>query len=500
MDYLTFLLSLLLSWLALHFLLSLIERNKSSSRKLPPGPAPLPVVGNFFQLGNKPHRSLADLAKSHGPLMTLHLGWMPTVIISSASMAKDVLRTHDVLFSNRMVTCAPQALNHHKYSVVWLPVADSWRNLRKICNSHVFSSSRLDASQHLRRQKVDELVSYVEKCCDAGVAVEIGKAAFGTAINLLSNTFFSIDLLELDSSATSEFKEVMREMMIEVGKPNLGDYFPVLRRLDLQRIKSHLTVLFGKMINILDEMINRSLSETFKTGEPNDTLGELLRIGYENGTEFGRLNILHLLLDLFAAGTDTTSTSVEWAMAELLHNPEKMAKAQAELREVIGAGNLVGEGDMARLPYLQCILKETLRLHPAAPLLLPRIAADEIELCGFTVPKNAQVLVNAWAIQRDPSVWENPDSFEPERFLGVEVDVKGRDFELIPFGAGRRICPGLPLAMRMLQLILASLLNSFDWKLEDGEKPENMNMDDEFGITLQKSQPLRVIPVRVGHV
>lgn len=182
-------------------------------------------------------------------------------------------------------------------------------------------------------------------------------------------------------------------------------------------------------------------------------------------------------------------------MAELLHNPEVLSKAQLELEQVIGKGNPVEESDIARLPYLQAIVKETFRLHPAVPLLLPRKAGADVEIKGFTVPKGAQVLVNTWAIGRDPSLWNEPNSFKPERFLGSEIDVKGRNFELIPFGAGRRVCPGLPLAMRMLYLMLGTLIHSFDWKLEDGVTPENMNMDDKFGITLEMAQSLRAVPV-----
>lgn len=182
-------------------------------------------------------------------------------------------------------------------------------------------------------------------------------------------------------------------------------------------------------------------------------------------------------------------------MAELLHSPEVLSKAQLELEQVIGKGNPVEESDIARLPYLQAIVKETFRLHPAVPLLLPRKAGADVEIEGFTVPKGAQVLVNTWAIGRDPSLWDEPSSFKPERFLGSEIDVKGRNFELIPFGAGRRVCPGLPLAMRMLHLMLGSLIHSFDWKLEDGVTPENMNMDDKFGITLEMAQSLRAVPV-----
>ena len=154
-------------------------------------------------------------------------------------------------------------------------------------------------------------------------------------------------------------------------------------------------------------------------------------------------------------------------MAELVHNPETLSKARAELEETIGKGKMVMESDISQLPYLQAIIKETFRLHPAAPLLLPRKAGTDVEMGGFTIPKDAQVLINAWAIGRDPSLWEDPDTFAPERFLGSEVDVRGRNFELIPFGGGQQICPGLPLALRMLYLMLGSLIYSFDRKLED---------------------------------
>lgn len=185
---------------------------------------------------------------------------------------------------------------------------------------------------------------------------------------------------------------------------------------------------------------------------------------------------------------------MEWALAELLHNPEALSKVKLELEQTIGKGNLVEESDVTRLPYLQAIVKETFRLHPAVPLLLPRKASNDIEVGGFTIPKDSQIFVNAWAIARDPSTWDNPNSFVPERFFGSDLDVKGRNFELIPFGGGRRICPGLPLAIRMLPLILGSLIHSFDWKLET-VTPKNMDMDDKFGITLQMAEPLLVVPI-----
>ncbi|KAH7850949.1 hypothetical protein Vadar_004958 [Vaccinium darrowii] len=181
-------------------------------------------------------------------------------------------------------------------------------------------------------------------------------------------------------------------------------------------------------------------------------------------------------------------------MAELLRSPETLKKAKVELEQTIGKGKPIEESDIPQLPYLQAIVKETMRLHPPAPLLVPRTVETNVEVYGYTVPQGAQVLVNAWAIGHDPSVWENPTSFMPERFLDLDIDVRGRDFELIPFGGGRRICPGLSLAIRVIPLMLGSLINSFNWKLEGGIKPEELDMDDKFGLTLQKAQPLRVVP------
>ncbi|XP_019223628.1 PREDICTED: geraniol 8-hydroxylase-like [Nicotiana attenuata] len=182
-------------------------------------------------------------------------------------------------------------------------------------------------------------------------------------------------------------------------------------------------------------------------------------------------------------------------MAELLKNPQILEKAQEELADLIGKGKLVEEADVAKLLYLQCIVKETLRIHIPVPFLIPRKVEEDVEICGYIVPKNSQVLVNAWAIGCDSNIWDDPLVFKPERFLESEVDFRGQDFELIPFGAGRRICPALPLAERMILVVLGSLINKFNWKLDGGIDPKDLNMDEKFGLTSLKAQPLRAIPI-----
>ncbi|PRQ39972.1 putative geraniol 8-hydroxylase [Rosa chinensis] len=227
----------------------------------------------------------------------------------------------------------------------------------------------------------------------------------------------------------------------------------------------------------------------------------LMNISVEKMESIDMPETQHLFLVRYIfCSHNTSSATMEWAMAELLRNPKTLLKAdQAELEQVIGKGKLVEESDIARLPYLQAIIKETFRIHPTIPFLLPWKAETNIEIGGYIIPKGARVLINFWAISRDPITWDNPNLFMPERFLGLDnqIDVTGKNFELIPFGGGRRICPGLPLAVRMLHLMLGSLINCFDWKLEDGVVPETMNMEDKFSLTLQMAQPLRAVPKKL---
>ncbi|XP_050226890.1 geraniol 8-hydroxylase-like [Mercurialis annua] len=474
------------------------KRSKTSPSKLPPGPSPLPIIGNLFDLGDKPHRSLAKLAEVHGPLMSLKLGRITTVVISSSSLAQEILQKHDLNFSNRTVIQAIQALDHHQASMPWLPTGPPWRHLRKICNSYIFTNQKLDANQDLRFKKIQELLSDVQQCCSAGVAIDIGQAAFKAMLNTLSSSVFSLDLTDSSSDTVREFKDVVRCIMDELGKPNLADFFPVLRKIDPQGIKRRMEIYVGRILDLFDHIIDERLKSRKKSGyiPANDMLDTLLALNGDDMEQMDRNRIKHLFVDLFAAGTDTTSSTLEWAMTELICNPKILSKAREEIEQTIGKGKFLEESDIPQLLYLQAILKETLRLHPPTPLLLPRTTLADVEINGFTVPKDAQVFVNAWAISRDTSVWKDPESFIPERFLGLEIDARGRDFELIPFGAGRRICPGLSLAMRMLHLMLGSLIISFDWKLEDGITPQNMDMEDKFGITLQKAQPLKAIPMQ----
>ncbi|KAJ8447371.1 hypothetical protein Cgig2_013148 [Carnegiea gigantea] len=457
--------SILLIPIILIFILRYLLKN-SPKTKLPPGPKPWPIIGNIHLLGSKPHRSVADLSKTYGPLMTLRLGSITTIVISSPDVAKEMFLKHDIDFASRQVPDSAWAVDHAKFSMAWLPVCPKWREIRKISAIQLFTNQRLDASQGLRKEKVNELVEFVKDCCEKGLAVNIGKAAFTTALNLLSNTFFSMNLSAYDSSGSQEFKDLAWHIMEEIGRPNVSDFFPLVKALDLQGVRRRVSTSFRKMLKVFDKIIDERLRHHI--GSKDDVLDTLLSLVKQN--ELTLDDVRHMLI---------------------------MAKAQAEMEQLLGKGQSrsIQESDISKLPYIQAIVKETMRLHPAGPFLLPHKATTNVELCGYWVPKNAQVWVNVWFIGRDPNVWLDSESFTPERFLESEIDVKGQDFELMPFGTGRRICPGMPLAYRMLHLMLATFLHSFNWKLDHGLNPEDVDIEEKFGITLAKVQPLQAIPL-----
>ncbi|XP_076886456.1 cytochrome P450 76T24-like [Bidens hawaiensis] len=504
-DYLT--LTFLFSFLVTYYAITITISGGRRNSRLPPGPYRLPIIGNLLHLGNKPHHSLAKLSKRYGPLMSLKLGTRTTIVVSSPDIAKEFFQTHDHSFSSRSVPNATRIVDHNRYSIVFLPVGDQWRRLRRLSKEYIFSMQRLDASEPLRQKKVKELIDHVNRCCTSEKAVKIGGLAFTTSLNVLSNLMFSRDCAQYDSLSSQEFKDNVWALLEIAGKPNIADFFPVLKSFDPQGLVHRGNVYGKKLMTIFDRIIDQRLQarltsmtnndEARLTSMTNNDVLDLL-LNQMDESSFNRNDIRHLFYALFIAGTDTTSSTLEWAMTELIHNPNKLETARAEIIKLMKhKKSTLQEFDLTQLPYLQAVIKETFRLHPPVPLLVPHQAIRDVEIQGFMVPKNAQILCNVWAMGRDPKVWSQPETFRPERFLEGNIDYKGQDFELIPFGAGRRMCPGLNMAHRMLHITLGSLIQKFDWKLEENIKAKDMDMTEKFGLTLQKTVPLKAIPLKL---
>eukprot|EP00252_Welwitschia_mirabilis_P024061 TRINITY_DN69_c0_g1_i1.p1 TRINITY_DN69_c0_g1~~TRINITY_DN69_c0_g1_i1.p1 ORF type:complete len:541 (-),score=22.67 TRINITY_DN69_c0_g1_i1:651-2099(-) len=450
---------------------------------LPPGPPGLPILGNLLQLGAKPNESLAALCEKYGPLMTLRLGFRTTIVVSSPEMAKEVLKTQDHIFAGRTVPHANDALSQSEASIVFGQQGPHWRMLRRVSTTQLFIPKKLDALQSLRKQKVDEMLRDLmnEK------TVDVGRSVLRCSVNLIGNLVFGRDMFAQNSEELKEFKDVTWEILVVHALPNLADFFPFLRPLDPQGLHRRSAKAFGRLYEMLDALINKNLSRNADSAQDN-LLSALLNAGDEG---LDRKKILAYLAELFVAGTDTVATTVEWAMAELIKNPELLRRAQKELYDVVGRQRSLEEEDAERLPYLRAVVKETFRFHSTVPFSIPHRADEQTEVCGYTVPKHSQVLINTWAIGRDPRVWKNAEVFDPERFMECNIDYRGQHFELIPFGSGRRICVGMSLGIKMVHLILGSLIHCFNWSLPHGYE---LDMSDKFGVTLRKANPLLLHP------
>ncbi|XP_059442675.1 flavonoid 3'-monooxygenase [Corylus avellana] len=483
----------------LYYLLNL--RTHGHRLRLPPGPKPWPIIGNLPHMGTVPHHSLAAMARTYGPLMHLRLGFVDVVVAASASVASQFLKTHDANFSSRPPNSGAKHIAYNYQDLVFAPYGERWRMLRKISSVHLFSGNALDEFRHVRQEEVAVLAGAL---VNAGTKpVNLGQLLNVCTVNALGRVMLGRRVFGDGSGGgdakADEFKSMVVEVMVLAGVFNIGDFIPALEWLDLQGVAAKMKNLHNRF----DAFLTGILEDHKKNGggQHMDLLSTLISLKENADGEGGKLTdteIKALLLNMFTAGTDTSSSTVEWAIAELIRHPKILAQVQQELDSVVGRERLVSELDLPQLTYLQAVVKETFRLHPSTPLSLPRMAAESCEINGYHIPKGSTLLVNVWAIARDPDQWSDPLEFKPERFLpGCEkanVDVRGNDFEVIPFGAGRRICAGMSLGLRMVHLLTASLVHAFDWDLANGLMPEKLNMDEAYGLTLQRAEPLMVHP------
>ncbi|CAK9311061.1 unnamed protein product [Citrullus colocynthis] len=464
---------------------------------LPPGPWGVPLLGNLPFLDPDLHTYFSELGRKYGPIVKLQLGNRIGIIVNSSSVAREVLKDHDVTFANRDVPQAGRAASYGGSDIVWTPYGPEWRMLRKVCVLKMLSNATLDSVYELRRREVRNTVAHLYRQC--GSAVNVGEQGFLTVFNVVTSMLWggSVEGEQRDGLA-AEFRETISEITELLGKPNISDFFPSLARFDLQGIEKKMREIAPRFDNIFDKMIDERLKigggDDDGSVKKNDFLQFLLEVNDEgeSKTPLTMTHLKALLMDMVVGGTDTSSNTIEFALAEMIKNPKTLKKAQEELTAVVGEDNIVEESHIHSFPYLKAVMKETLRLHPILPLLVPHCPSETTIVSNYAIPKGSRVFINAWAIQRDPNHWENPLVFDPERFLKTEKwDFGGSDFRYFPFGSGRRNCAGIAMAERMVMYLLATLLHSFDWKLEDGKK---MEVEEKFGIVLKMKSPLVLIP------
>ncbi|XWS09699.1 hypothetical protein CRYUN_Cryun39dG0011600 [Craigia yunnanensis] len=492
-------LSILLSFFLLLLIVVKVVKTVTtldSNIKMPPGPWKLPFIGNLHQLvGSLPHHILRDLANQHGPLMHLQLGEISTIVVSSPEIAKEVLVTQGITFAQRPYLLASAMVTYDCKDIAMAPYGNYWRQVRKICTVELLTAKRVHSFQSIREEEVSALVKSISS--NEGLPINLSNHIFSLTYGITSRAAFGNKYKDQETYAS-----IVEEITKLASGFDITDIYPSFRVLHLiSGISQKLGTLQQKSDKILQGIINehRERLETGKKGEgeaKEDLITVLLKIQQLGDLEFPLTDndIKAVIWDIFSGGSETSSTIVDWALTEMLKNPRVLKKAQNEVRQVCYGKGDVDEASIHELKYLTSVIKETLRLHPSFPLLIPRESQENCEINGYQVPVKTKVIINAWAMGRDPEYWPEPETFYPERFLNSSTDFKGNDFEYIPFGAGRRMCPGILFALPNIELPLAKLLYHFDWKLPNGMRQEDLDMTEAFGATVRRKDDLILIP------
>ncbi|KAK1292701.1 Cytochrome P450 93A3 [Acorus calamus] len=468
MEDLKFYLFLLSLWLASTLLLRSLTSNR---RRLPPGPVPFPIIGHLPLLGPLPHCSLHRLSASYGPVIRLRLGSSPLIVVNSSSAARDVFKTHDLAFSDRPRSYATLRYAYGLPGFVFGPYGPYWRFMRRLYASEFLGSRTLDSLRPIRKEERLRLVTALDEAAARGaimnVGEEIDKANTNGIIRMVTG------MGEGGSGDIDEVRKLVRGVAETIGTFNLSDFVWVLRGVDVKGIKGRIDGVFRRFDEVLERIIGRKEEGRRRgggggsgVGRAKDLLDILLDVAEDEKAEVRptRENIKASVLEIFTAASGRSAIVIEWALAELINNPSIQYKAQQELDSVVGKHRLVEESDVPNLPYLQSIVKETLRLHPPVPIS-HRIATRDVKILDY--------------------------DFKPERFEDMAAKEKHNNlFHYVPFGGGRRRCPGASLGLDVVHVTLASLVQCFEWGVEGGR----VDMEEGTGLTLPRKNPIVCMP------
>ncbi|KAH7515028.1 hypothetical protein FEM48_Zijuj11G0152700 [Ziziphus jujuba var. spinosa] len=429
----------------------------SQPYRLPPSPTALPIIGHLHLLTDEPHITFAQLAQKLGPIIHLQLGQVPTVIVSSSRLARLVLKTHDHVFATRPQLISAQYLSFGCSDVSFSPNGPYWRQARKICVTELLSSKRVKSFQLVRDEEVNRMLDLIRN--QSGSKLNLSRVFFSLANDILCRVAFGKRF-----GNNGDLLDVLTETNVLIAGFCIGDFFPEWKWINsVTGMKKSILRVIGL--------------DCFPPSKPI------------------------MMIDMFEGGTDTTSAILEWTMIELVRHPKVMKNAQEEVRKVASETGKVNETHLQHLHYMKAVVKETMRLHPPAPLLAPRESMDKCILDGFEIPAKTRVVINAFAIGMDPKSWEDPLVYNPERFIDDQdnkndsVVDKDQEFKFVPFGGGRRGCPGFAFGFATIELALARLLYHFDWELPpEVLGPHDVDLDEIFGLASRKKSTLVLVP------
>ncbi|CAA0838161.1 cytochrome P450- family 76- subfamily C-polypeptide 7 [Striga hermonthica] len=462
------------------------------AHRLPPGPNPFYVLTFLSELIYKPHRALRKLSQMYGPLMSFRLGDQLLVVASSPETAREFCRTHDRMLSGRHLPTVYINLPGTMHSSIALApeCSKSWKLLRSIGQNCVFSSKAMEMSVWIRKAKVNDLVKHLKS--REGQVADLEDLIFVTLSNIISASLTSKDLFNIEGQGKDDYKVMLRwvnEVIEKTMTLGVVDFLPILKSVDFWSKRKAMDMyreIKRTWGGIIDERKSMRGENVVQVTE------DFLDIALSDST-FSEDQIGNALMELLIAATDSTTITTVWLIVELMRNQDMLSKVRHELENIVNGGEL-NEVLLSECHYFQACIKETLRLHVPAPMLVPHRALETCKVNEYIIPKDSMVLVNAWAIARDPNYWEDATNFNPERFLDSKVGYMGTHFEYLPFGTGLRMCPGSNVAFKNIQMLAGTLLHYFEWSLPNGGDATTIDMGEKYLTTLKKAKPLLLIP------
>ncbi|XP_078149911.1 cytochrome P450 81Q32-like [Carex rostrata] len=472
--------------------------NKNSKKKLPPSPPTLPFIGHLHLLKPPLHQTLVGISNRYGPATFLRFGSRLALIISSHTLAEQCFTTHDMTFANRPQLSSVMLPN----AIAMANYGSYWRSVRQIAVVELLSNQRINASLDIRAREVRDMARRLFQSHNQSHKLErssgfeklqvkdfLLELMLNVVMMMIVGRRFSGDSVQ-NYEEMQRYKEAVEGWFELSGGSNIEDFLPIFRMLDLKGVMKRMR----ELTDVNEMMAQKMIDEHKQEGAENRNtmIARMLELQKEDPEKYSNSVIRNICISLLLGGSETSTTTLVWAMANLLNNPEVLKKAVSEIDANVGNERLIDESDMINLPYLQHILNETMRIYPTGPLLVPHESSKEVTIGGYEIPPGTMLLVNVYHIQRNPEIWDEPTKFKPERFANGNADVKW----MIPFGMGRRRCPGEALAMRKMVLVLGTLIQCFHWE-RVGDKL--VDMTEGAGLTLPMAVPLEAL-YRPRHV
>jgi trans-cinnamate 4-monooxygenase len=482
----------------------IVSKLRGKRFKLPPGPIPVPVFGNWLQVGDDlNHRNLTDLAKKFGDIFLLRMGQRNLVVVSSPDLAKEVLHTQGVEFGSRTRNVVFDIFTGKGQDMVFTVYGEHWRKMRRIMTVPFFTNKVV---QQYRQGWEAEAASVVEdvknKYPEASTTgIVLRKRLQLLMYNNMYRIMFDRRFESEDDPLFGKLKALNgeRSRLAQSFEYNYGDFIPILRPFLRGYLKICKEVKERRLQLFKDYFVDerKKLSSTKSTDHEGLKCAIDHILDAQQKGEINEDNVLYIVENINVAAIETTLWSIEWGIAELVNHPEIQRKLRHELDTVLGPGVQVTEPDIQKLPYLQAVIKETLRLRMAIPLLVPHMNLHDAKLGDYDIPAESKILVNAWWLANNPATWKKPEEFRPERFLEEEakVEANGNDFRYLPFGVGRRSCPGIILALPILGITIGRLVQNFELSPPPGQlKIDTSEKGGQFSLHILKHSTIVLKP------